>query len=286
MDEKIRGLEQFLSGWVGEFGRAVEMFIGHTPTLTWDAAGDSLSQDKSDSSRQWLWYEQTYEIEGQRRSVWLGTPSETWKYVTENQGATPGECQQVYVELLGHSFQGAAHVVSSSQGLKFVCGTGAERQLPDSVELCTGILRMTLRDSQLPEILVGLEPSLAQLLGITHSTETSPRNDDPGTAGANESSSTGFERFNGINLPVSIVLGRRRVKIREMLRLSSGSLIELDQKVNDPIEIVVHGVVVALGEAVSVGGNYGVRILKVLERNNSTDSQLFQKKKGRLYSSA
>jgi flagellar motor switch protein FliN/FliY len=47
-----------------------------------------------------------------------------------------------------------------------------------------------------------------------------------------------------------------------------GSVVELDRKVGDHVEIMVHGTIVARGEIVSVKGNYGVRIKEVISRQD------------------
>lgn len=50
------------------------------------------------------------------------------------------------------------------------------------------------------------------------------------------------------------------MQIREVLKLTAGSLVELDHRTGEPVEIVGHNAAVARGEVVSAGGNYGVRI--------------------------
>lgn len=77
-----------------------------------------------------------------------------------------------------------------------------------------------------------------------------------------------FDRLVDLQLPVAVVLGRARVRIQEALKLTAGSLVELDRRAGDSVEIVVHNAVVARGEVVSVGGNYGVKIREVMSRSD------------------
>ena len=51
--------------------------------------------------------------------------------------------------------------------------------------------------------------------------------------------------------------------LREILDLNSGSVIELDHRVNEPVELLVCGKVVAKGEVVVLGGNYALRVTQV-----------------------
>jgi flagellar motor switch protein FliN/FliY len=66
-----------------------------------------------------------------------------------------------------------------------------------------------------------------------------------------------------VELNVSLRFGQRELPLREVLELSNGSVIELDRKVDDPVELLLDGKVIARGEAVIVDGNYGLRVTDV-----------------------
>jgi flagellar motor switch protein FliN len=66
-----------------------------------------------------------------------------------------------------------------------------------------------------------------------------------------------------VELPIRVSLGRTRIRMKDLLALSQGSVVELDQQVGDEVEIRVNNCVLALGEVVNVDGNYGVRISKM-----------------------
>lgn len=74
----------------------------------------------------------------------------------------------------------------------------------------------------------------------------------------------GMDKFLELELPLSVVLGRCVMPLEEVLKLTSGSVVELDSKVTDKVEVLVQSKVVARGEVVSVNGNYGVRITEIL----------------------
>lgn len=67
-----------------------------------------------------------------------------------------------------------------------------------------------------------------------------------------------------IDLPVVVRFGRTELPLRALTRLSPGSVIELGRSPDDPVELLVSDRVIARGEVVIVGGNYGVRILDVV----------------------
>jgi len=67
----------------------------------------------------------------------------------------------------------------------------------------------------------------------------------------------------GVELPIRILLGSLEMPLGDVLKLGAGSVIELNQSVNDPVTIMVNHSPVAKGEMVAIGGNYGIRILEV-----------------------
>ncbi len=64
-------------------------------------------------------------------------------------------------------------------------------------------------------------------------------------------------------LGITLRFGHRRMLLREILDLCPGSVIELDRQVNDPVDVVLDGRVVARGEVVVLDGNYGLRVTEL-----------------------
>ncbi|NFO04388.1 flagellar motor switch phosphatase FliY [Clostridium botulinum] len=67
-----------------------------------------------------------------------------------------------------------------------------------------------------------------------------------------------------VPLDISVVLGRTKKSIKDILSLSTGSLIELDKLAEEPVEILVNGKKIAYGEVVVVDENFGVRITSIV----------------------
>jgi len=68
-----------------------------------------------------------------------------------------------------------------------------------------------------------------------------------------------------VELNVTLRFGQRKLTLREVLELTTGSVVELDRQVEEPVELLLDGVVIARGEAVVVDGNYGLRVTEVLQ---------------------
>ena len=79
-----------------------------------------------------------------------------------------------------------------------------------------------------------------------------------------ESEGTGeiknFDLLAEVELIVTVELGRRRIPLSEVLQLTTGSVIELEKLVGEPLEIFANGRLIAEGEAVVVDEQFGVRI--------------------------
>ena len=67
-----------------------------------------------------------------------------------------------------------------------------------------------------------------------------------------------------VELSCTLRFGQRQLSLREILDLASGSVVELDRQVDEPVELILDGRVIARGEAVIIDGNYGLRVTQVL----------------------
>lgn len=71
------------------------------------------------------------------------------------------------------------------------------------------------------------------------------------------------------NVPVtiSVEVGRAVLKIRDLIRLTQGSVVELDRMAGEPLDLLVNNTVVAQGEVVLVNERYGIRLTRVVPAN-------------------
>ena len=76
----------------------------------------------------------------------------------------------------------------------------------------------------------------------------------------------------GVQLEVSVVIGRTKQKIKDVLDLGQGSVIELDKQTGSPAEIMVNGQLLAYGDVVVVGDNFGIRITDIVGTKELIDS--------------
>lgn len=72
-------------------------------------------------------------------------------------------------------------------------------------------------------------------------------------------------RLAGIEVTLTVQLGRRQVALRDLLSSAPGQLFALDQLTDEPVDILVNGQLFARGEVVSIGDQFGVRLVALVD---------------------
>jgi flagellar motor switch protein FliN/FliY len=115
-------------------------------------------------------------------------------------------------------------------------------------------------------ILMFLDPALSEALTLhaqaerTDASAGSPMKDAAGNA---TPAPVNLSLVMDVELNVTLRFGQRQLTLREVLELTSGSVVELDRQVEEPVELLLEGKVIAKGEAVVIDGNYGLRVTEV-----------------------
>jgi flagellar motor switch protein FliN len=85
------------------------------------------------------------------------------------------------------------------------------------------------------------------------------------TNGEGEPSENNLDLLLGVDLSLTLRFGQRILTLREILDLTSGSVIELDRQVQEPADLLLGDKLIARGEVVIVDGNYGLRVTEVVD---------------------
>lgn len=67
-----------------------------------------------------------------------------------------------------------------------------------------------------------------------------------------------------IDVALTVEVGRTQLTIRDLLRLSEGSVVELNRMAGDPLDVLVNGTPIAKGEVVMVGDRFGIRFGQII----------------------
>ena len=71
-----------------------------------------------------------------------------------------------------------------------------------------------------------------------------------------------------VELDLSVSFGTTCLNLQEVLKLASGSIVELNRSVAEPVDVLVNNCVIARGEVVVVDGNYGIRVTEIVSRQD------------------
>ena len=99
-----------------------------------------------------------------------------------------------------------------------------------------------------------------------------PQPPAPDVAAAHSTDAPSLDLILDVPLNVTVELGRTRMSVRNLLALSSGSVIELAKLAGEPLDVLVNGKAVARGEAVMVNEKFGVRLTEIVSRSERVES--------------
>ena len=88
--------------------------------------------------------------------------------------------------------------------------------------------------------------------------------DDPFGGAVPDSGQIRPEVLQNIQVTLTIEVGRAMIKIRDLMRLTQGSVVELDRIAGEPLDLLINNTVVAQGEVVLVNDRYGIRLTRVV----------------------
>lgn len=77
----------------------------------------------------------------------------------------------------------------------------------------------------------------------------------------------GLELLQGVDMEVTVELGRTRMTVRDLLALTPGAVLELDRAAGSPADLLVNGRLVARGEVVVIDEDFGLRVTEILDAN-------------------
>jgi flagellar motor switch protein FliN/FliY len=123
-------------------------------------------------------------------------------------------------------------------------------------------------------LLVALSPKLVALIAAPQTVEAETAagqrasKTDSGNDSRPPAHSRTMELLLDVDLPVSISFGKALLPMKDVLKLTTGSIVELNRGLSEPVEVLVNHCLIARGEVVVVEGNYGVRIQEIASRQD------------------
>jgi flagellar motor switch protein FliN/FliY len=114
-------------------------------------------------------------------------------------------------------------------------------------------------------IAFAITPDLTSIIGEEGTNSKKEAQSDGGehkkiSASISQEELSNIELIKDVKLPIRVRIGSKKMLLKDVLSMDIGSVIELDQLANDPLEILVGDKIIAMGEVVIVDGNFGVQI--------------------------
>jgi flagellar motor switch protein FliN len=171
-------------------------------------------------------------------------------------------------DALAELFQQIAGSVAVALGARLeteVNVTLANSERPGWLASSPAGVDLKLASPQIPDLSLSMQISSelnhALASSAAPATEGEARSEKELTHGRRESN---LDFLRDIELGVTLRFGKRYVLLRDILEIVPGSVVELDQQVQEPVELLVGKKIVARGEVVVVDGNYGLRVTEVV----------------------
>jgi flagellar motor switch protein FliN/FliY len=210
-------------------------------------------------------------------SAWIVTAEADWiegsKQVLAAAGIEDGDeatLKSTHTETLGQVLTGIAQDMSARVGHEVTCTGGEESPFDRRGEPAGNgpwaRFHIQFASGGAADFLAGVEQNLLDSLVTHESPPPEAAAAKPGGEVQMPSGSKTFELLLDVELPVSVSFGRAQVPLKDVLKLTTGSIVELNRSIAEPVEVIVNNCVIARGVVVVVEGNFGVRIHEVISR--------------------
>ena len=257
-----------------EFGAALAQVLQsmaeQRPTVQWESIPEVPPGILAGGEDEPLWWGQPFQLM-QGPAVLVGTPRRTWEELGARtlraaglESVETADARNTWLEILGQSLSGLARSVGALLGREVTCESGGEMEpqpgVTQWVSLSIGLAReqFSLALGVNTGLIDRLTSSLAEAAAV-EAEQPSPATDSPQPARGST-----LELLMDVELPVSISFGRTQIPLRDVLKLTTGSIVELNRGVGEPVEVLVNQSLIARGEVVVMDGNYGVRIQQII----------------------
>jgi len=269
--ENARGV---VGQWTESLAQVLESMTDLRPATQWQAM-EGNAAELAGPDAEILWWQQPFQV-APGAVVWVGAPKAVWEHcgtltlkAAGLDTVDPGEARNTWFEILGQSLGVMARAIGAAIGSEVTCEPGSEAA-PDPAIRQWAVVQIAFPETQLPAVLAALSPRLLEVLAAPPAHEEAPLEPaavQPARASDGAASRT-MELLLEVDLPISISFGKARLPMKDVLKLTTGSIVELNRGVNEPVEVLVNQCLIARGEVVVVEGNYGVRIQEIASRQD------------------
>jgi flagellar motor switch protein FliN/FliY len=241
--------QQLISGLLDAFTRAVSEALAETGPedirINW-----SLAPDPQGDTESWTWWSGGLSTHP-GANFFLGAPEEAWEKL--GRGGSSGNARENASALISRCF---AKAVEEHFGNRAAAQDSGLSDAP-SKDWTRIAIEIRYPAGEWPAASCVLSPEFEEALEGPKPQPAAP------AASANGRTKTS-DMLMHVQVPVSVSFGATQIRMKDLLNLTAGSVVELDQALHDNVEVRVNDRVIARGEVVAVDGHYGVRVLELV----------------------
>ncbi len=282
--DAVENAKLLLGQWGDSLAQVLESMTDQRPEVHWRAVTGPLSEIAAStgagSEAEILWWEQPFQVSPEM-IVWVGAPRPTWEYTGTLTLKAAGldtvetsEARNTWFEILGQSLSAMARSIGAFLGREVSCESGVERS-PDPESREWAAVSLEFADQALAPLLAVFSPKLIAAIstppaaaGQEESHETLSKPVEQAAPEPTARRSRTMDLLLDVDLPVSISFGKAQLPMKDVLKLTTGSIVELNRGVSEQVEVLVNQCLIARGEVVVIDGNYGVRIQEIASRQD------------------
>ncbi|HBY60437.1 MAG TPA: hypothetical protein DEH78_11480 [Solibacterales bacterium] len=255
----------FTSEWAERLRQSIEAMTGESPVV--EPVPVPAGREEN-----CLWWVQPLSA-GTGAALAVGATAAAWREIGGRtlraagiDQADDADLEGTYREVLSQALSGLCQGLGKRLGREVTCGPGATA--PQAPELERTAFQIVFGGGQ-PALMYAAPNSAllgaldSQSAGGAH-TETAVARQEaaavPGVASRN------LDLLLEVELPVSVSFGRAQLRLRDAIKLTTGSIVELNRSILEPVEVIVNNCVIARGEVVVIEGYYGVRIQQIVSK--------------------
>ena len=253
-------MEPAIQNWLFEslasaLATAFEAMAGDKPAIQWQVLDVPALQRASQEDL--IWRQTFHGVPG---AAWISAAMTDWmsaaQQILRAAGLEESErstLKSTFLDLLSRSMAVLAEHLAVRFGSEVECAQSEETS-EQRAKIQWALMRLALLGTTAVEISVGADGDL--LTAVLSASQAPAASTVPKT----------LDLLLDVELPVSVSFGRAQIALKDVLKLTTGSILELDRTIAEPVEIIVNNCAIARGEVVVVEGNFGVRVLQVISR--------------------
>ncbi len=184
--------------------------------------------------------------------------------------------KETFQEILTQTASGLAQHAGMRSGTPVSNGAATEASGP-LTDGITAIVTLSIAGTEFEPLFITFPGAFLDALALLENSDDAEPGHEAAVVSPEKQGLSGvppaLDLLLDVEMPVSVSFGRTFLPVRDVLKLATGSIIELDRPVNQYVEVVVNNCVIARGEVVVIDGNYGVRIHEIISRGERLSLQ-------------